>query len=314
MKKLLIICGPTATGKTNLGLALAKKFKGQIISADSRQVYQGLDIGTGKDLPKGIKKHTDGHYLINNIKVWGYDLVKPDQDFSVAHFVKFTTSRLKAIWQVGELPIIVGGTGLYLKAITKPLETITVPANQKLRQKLNKLSVSKLQTKLKKLDPNKFKSMNHSDQLNPRRLIRAIEIQKGQSQKDSPSGTVLFETDQLWIGLKTDKKILDTQIEKRVNKRLKAGAQQEVKHLIKQGYSFDLPSMSAMGYKQWQLFFEKKHNLDQVRQFWITAEKQYLRRQLTWFNSQSNINWFDINDSNFQKKVARTLSDWYTNH
>ena len=310
MKKLLIICGPTATGKTSLGLKLAQKYRGQIISADSRQVYKGMDIGTGKDLPKGTKQKKDGHYLINKIKVWGYDLVKPDQDFSVSHFIKFAIPRIKKIWTEGQLPIIVGGTGLYLKALTQPIDTLNVPANQKLRDSLELLSIEKLQQKLKKLSLNKFQSMNHSDQHNPRRLIRAIEIQK--SKRVRSLGPDPLKADQLWLGLKTDKKILDQRIKTRVLKRIKVGAQAELESLIKAGYSWNLPSLSAMGYKQWQEFFENNLSLDKLTQTWELAEKQYFRRQLTWFNKQPNINWFDITNKSFPNKVVKRVSDWYT--
>ncbi len=309
MKKLLIICGPTATGKTSLGLKLASLFNGQIISADSRQVFKGMDVGTGKDLPNNVKKAKDGHYLINRIKVWGYDLVTPNQEFSVAHFIDFAVPRIKKIWALGELPIVIGGTGLYLKALTQPFDTISIPVNQKLRLKLNKLTIPKLQQRLKKINPAKFKTMNHSDQHNPRRLIRAIEIktQKGLTLESDPLKANFF-----WVGLKANKKILDAFIEKRVNQRITAGAQAEVKALIKKGYLWDLPAMSAMGYKQWRPLFEKKTNLDKVKQTWILSEKQYLRRQLTWFKSQKNINWFDISKTNFAKTVVTKVQSWYT--
>jgi tRNA dimethylallyltransferase len=310
MNKILIICGPTATGKTNLALKLAKKFNGQLISADSRQVYQGMDIGTGKDLPVNAKKHKDGHYLIDQIKVWGYDLVKPDQDFSVAHFVAFTKDRIKKIWRQGSLPILVGGTGLYLKAIVKPIDTLNIPADPKLRSSLNHLSVLKLQARLKNLNPIHFKQMNHSDQLNPRRLIRAIEVhtQKGQILKSDP-----FITDSLWIGLKATKTSLDKKVKERVIKRLQAGAQEEVKTLFKAGYTFDLPSMSATGYQQWQPYLQNKISLEAVKESWFTAERQYLRRQLTWFNRQPHLHWFNISKLNYQKLVASQVQSWYTN-
>jgi tRNA dimethylallyltransferase len=309
MNKILIICGPTATGKTNLGLKLAKRFNGQIISADSRQVYQGMNIGTGKDLPIKAKKNQDGHYLIKGVKVWGYDLVKPNQDFSVAHFVEFAHLRIKKIWQEGGLPILVGGTGLYLKAVIRPINTINIPANPRLRSNLNRLDISKLQTKLKTINPDRFKQMNLSDQLNPRRLIRAIEVhlQKGQTLRPDS-----FITDTLWVGLKATKTLLDKKVEERVIKRLKAGAQTELKKLLESGYSFDLPSMSAMGYQQWQPFFNQKINLGELKHSWVTNEKQYLRRQLTWFNRQPHLHWFDISKPNYQKLVASQVQSWYT--
>lgn len=313
MKKLLIVCGPTATGKTSLSLKLAKKFNGQIISADSRQVYKGMDIGTGKDLPKNAVQKKDGHYLLNNIKLWGYDLVTPDQDFSLAHFSKFARPLIKKIQSQNQLPILVGGTGLYLKAITNQIKTLNIPPNPTLRLKLEKLSTQKLVEKLKQLNLSKYNSMNHSDQLNPRRLIRAIEIHSSKnSKKVSPKRTDLFETNNLWIGLKASKDIMDRRIEARVKKRLKAGAQKEVKTLLEDGYSFDLPSMSAMGYQQWQPFFNQQSNLDKVRLSWEKAEKQYLRRQLTWFNKNKKINWFDVTVNNYYLEVVRKITPWYT--
>jgi len=297
MRKLLIICGPTATGKTGLGLKLAKKFAGQIISADSRQIYIGMDIGTGKDKPK------------SGPKIHGYDLIKPDQDFSLAHFVNFARPLIKKLHQQNQLPILVGGTGLYLKALTQPFKTINIKPNLKLRRRLNKLSVKQLQTQLKKLDPDRFSSMNHSDQHNPRRLIRAIEIAQSSPPRSIPRAN--FNT--FWIGLTAKKTLLDKRIVKRVNQRLVQGAEQEVKALIKAGYSWDLPSMSAMGYQQWQPYFAHQATLDQVKQAWITAEQQYLRRQLTWFKKQPQIHWFDITDKHLFTKVARQVKAWYTN-
>lgn len=314
MNKLLIICGPTATGKTNLGLKLAKKFKGQIISADSRQVYKGMDIGTGKDLPQNLSQQKDGHYLINNIKVWGYDLVKPDQEFSLVHFINFAKPLISTIQSQNQLPILAGGTGLYLKAITANLATAHIPPNPKLRLSLAKLTVKELQVKLKKLNSTHFNQMNHSDQLNPRRLIRALEISKKSKRARylRPDHFEDFKVNTLWLGLKANRKTLVAKITKRVDQRIKAGAQKEVETLIKSSYSFNLPAMSAMGYRQWQPFFNQEIDLNQVRLAWIQAEKQYLHRQLTWFKSNCQINWFDITTSDYHQRVVRKVTNWYT--
>jgi len=309
MNKLLIICGPTAVGKTNLGLKLAQKFNGQIISADSRQVYQGMDIGTGKDLPKNAKKHPSGYYLINNIKLWGYDLVKPDQEFSLAHFIIFAQKTITKIQSQNQLPIIVGGTGLYLKAITQSLDTVNIPPSPQLRRQLNKKSVLELQTILKKNNSKRFQVMNHSDQHNPRRLIRAIEISQSAIK---PKKSSLNRFDVLWLGLKAPLNVLDQRIKFRVDQRISQGSQQEVVKLINQGYSFKLPSMSAMGYKQWQSFFAGKDDLKKVKETWITAEKQYLRRQLVWFARNPKINWFNITKADYQKHIAKQIKAWYT--
>jgi len=295
MNKLLIICGPTATGKTSLAATLSKEFqtkadrtmadKTELISADSRQVYKGMDIVTGKDKPKGIIIH-------------GLDLVKPDQDFSVAHFVKFTRPIIAKLHKKNVLPILVGGTGLYLDAIVKPIQTISIPPDQHLRQTLEKLDINQLQSTLKSINFKHFKNMNHSDQNNPRRLIRAIEITHSHHLQ---GGTLKVNYDVLWVGLKASKIILNKRIKERVVKRLKRGALKEKQLLQSKGYSKNLPSMSSIGYK----------HLPDIKA-WIKAEQQYARRQLTWFNKNSKINWFDITKPDFNKSVVSLVSSWYT--
>ncbi|MFC1627124.1 tRNA (adenosine(37)-N6)-dimethylallyltransferase MiaA [Patescibacteria group bacterium] len=287
MNKLLIICGPTAIGKTSLAANLAKKFKGELISADSRQVYQGMDIVTGKDKPKGVVIH-------------GLDLVKPDQEFSVAHFVKFALPLINKLHQAKVLPIVVGGTGLYLKALTQSIDTINTPPNKKLRKQLEKLTTKQLQSELKQLNPQRFNKMNHSDQHNPRRLIRAIEVASTFTNLQGQALKVNFNT--LWIGLTTSKSKLNQRIEDRVKKRIKQGAFKEKQRLLKQGYDLTLPSMSGIGYK----------HLPDV-QAWTKAEQQYATRQMTWFKKQPHIHWFDIKNNQYFKKVVTIATDWYTN-
>ena len=317
-KPLLIVCGPTATGKTELALKLAKKFSGEIISADSRQVYRGMDIGTGKDLPLLARKQISAfkyqqrpipYYLINNIKVWGYDLVEPDQDFSLSHFVNVVQIVIDQLWQQSKLPLLVGGTGLYLKGITEPLTTIGYPPNQELRQRLAKQSVKQLQTALRKISPSRFESMNRSDRHNPRRLIRAIEI--AVSHQPSPP-QFKTQTDVFWLGLTAPLKVLDQRVDKRIDKRIELGVQEEISSLINQGYGWDLPAMSAIGYQQWRTFFSGKLDLAETIQSWRQAEKKYLRRQLTWFKKNPLINWFDIIENNYQQHIAKQVAAWYT--
>ena len=283
MTKILIICGPTATGKTKLAVSLAKQFSGKIISADSRQVFRGMDIVTGKDRPQGVE-------------IYGYDLVKPDEDFSVAHFIKYARTLINQI----RFPIIVGGTGLYIDSLTNPPQTLSIRPNWELRKKLEKKSIRELQLQLKKLDPHRWWSMNRSDQQNPRRLIRAIEVAKFQQGPAFPSERPdLNKYDISWIGLTAPKEILDQRITKRVKARIKAGAIKEWQQLKKK-YHPNLPSMSAIGYAQ----------LPDIAA-WIKAEQQYARRQLTWFKANSDIHWVDIATS-FTAKVAKLIKSWYT--
>lgn len=278
MIKILIICGPTATGKTALAAALAKKFNGELISADSRQVYKGMDIVTGKDRPQGVKIH-------------GLDLVRPDEEFSVAHFVGYARALINQINKKGKLSIIVGGTGLYLKSLISPPETLSVKPDWRLRRDLEQKSVKQLQFQLKKLNSAKWQAMNHSDQLNPRRLIRAIEVEKSHQGPALPAArTDLFNS--LWIGLTENKKTLDKKIADRVKARIKAGAIKEWQKL-KSKYSSSLPSMSGIGYRQ----------LPDVTA-WIRAEQQYARRQLTYFKKIRPIHW--------NADVVKQVAAWYT--
>lgn len=169
MNKLLIITGPTATGKTTLGIQMAKKYNGEIISADSRQVYMGRDIETGKD---------------RSFPQWGIDIASPNEKFNVSAFVAYARDKIKDISDRGKLPIIVGGTGLYIKELLNPSPTLGIAPNEKLREKLSLLTTVQLQTELKQINLAKWITMNMSDQNNPRRLIRAIEIS---SLKNIPS-------------------------------------------------------------------------------------------------------------------------------
>ena len=142
IKRLLVVCGPTSSGKTNLALHLAKLFDGELISADSRQVYSKMDIGTGKDLPPSSrlyfssKSSLPSYYLINGCKIWGLDLVSPNEEFNVSRYLKITNRVIKNLWQRRKLPILVGGTGLYIKAVIDGIPTSSVPKDSKLRKKL----------------------------------------------------------------------------------------------------------------------------------------------------------------------------------
>ena len=350
MKQLLIICGPTATGKTALALHLAKKFGGELISADSRQVYRGMDIGTGKDIDQkskiknqneklnpsftsplikgrrgGVnKKFTVGFRNKDEVPIWLVDIVEPDYVFNVGEFKQLAEAVIQDIWQRGKLPIIVGGTGLYVRALLRPWDGIFIPPNASLRQKLDKLTVEELQTELKKNTSEKFESMNHSDRFNPRRLVRAIEVEewKKQNVHNSPlpslilregfpplrlrGGQGALRTDNLLIGLTAPPDELFHRIDARVDERMK------------QGYSWEKPAMSGLGYREWEPFFEnsepKSQNsklISEIIERWKLDEKQYAKRQLTWFKKEAGIEWFDITSTDYQKRVIEMVDKWY---
>ncbi len=278
MKKLLIITGPTATGKTKLGIELAKEFNGEIISADSRQVYKYLDIGTGKDL-----KHFQ----------WGLDLVLPNEPFSVFDWVEYTNKILKNIWSRNKLPIIVGGTGQYIKELLHPSETLNIPPNFELRSKNYELG--ELQNKLQKINPEKWERMNDSDRKNSRRLIRAIEVA---GKIASPASPDRNDMDSLVIGLTAPLEYLYKKIDERVEERINLGIEKEKEKLKKMGYFPDAFGYREMGVEEW-----KNH------------EHQYAKRQLAYLKKYlSEIEWFDISHDESKAKIRQVFSRWRGNN
>ena len=171
---MLVIFGPTATGKTDLAIRLARKFNGELISADSRQVYKNLDIGTGKvSFSSNVEKH-EGYWIVDGVKIHGFDLIEPGQNFSASDFIKFAKTTMIQIIKTGKLPIIVGGTGFYINALIGGLDSVGIAPNPNLRSQLEKLSTATLFQKLAKINPSRANSMNESDRANPRRLTRPI--------------------------------------------------------------------------------------------------------------------------------------------
>lgn len=324
MKNLLIISGPTATGKTSLAFNLAKKFDGELISADSRQVYKGMDVVTGKDLDK-------------EVKTWLLDVAEPNQPFTGADYQRLAWQAIEDIWKREKLPIIVGGTGFYIKALLDGIGTMGVKPDYKLREELNLLTVYELGKRLAKADSKRWERMNESDRKNPRRLIRAIEIamdkhnsghyftrQHKSSKNITPVkgkqnqlyihlNTVLYlsNIDFLWVGLKADFKTLYKKIDKRVDERLQMGAVEETKQLAKK-YGWDIPSMTGQGYRELRGFVEGEITLDKAAARWTFAEHEYARKQMTWFKKDKRIVWVDISAKDFKSKVEQLVEQWYT--
>jgi tRNA dimethylallyltransferase len=316
LNKLLIICGPTATGKTSLGLTLAKKFDGEIVSADSRQVYQGMDIGTGKDLPKGAKMEFQnsklGFYTVEGIKLWGYDLVSPKDEFSVSKYLKFAGKAITDIEKRGKLPILVGGTGLYIKGVVDGIPTVDIPRNKKLRKNLEKFSADELYEQLSQIDSIRAGAMNSSDKKNPRRLVRAVEVaiwMIDNSKKDLSQNKETFDT--LFIGLTAPTGFLDEKIGKRVDARIDNGFGEEVKKLLNSGVDWNDQSMMSLGYRQWRDFIEGAVEESTAVSEWKKEERKYARRQMVWLKRDGRINWFDIRDGQYPKKVENLVKTWY---
>jgi tRNA dimethylallyltransferase len=315
--KLLVICGPTATGKTQLGVNLAKKFGGEIVSADSRQIYKGMDIATGKDLPSEAKFHSVlgktkfgiGYYLFDRVPVWMLDVVLPNHPFSVADFHEIAHGIIENIWRRGKLPIIVGGTGLYIKAMIDGIETLGIPPNPQLRMAYTGKSVQELFDILFHLNPETANKLNNDDRQNKRRLIRKIEIAQA-GVKITKKMKEWRNLDVLCFGLVISSQKLYERINRRIDEWVKGGAVEEVGKLLAMGYSWNLPAMSGIGYRQWRPYFEGKTDLSQVLQKWKFDEHAYARRQMTWFKKDKRIHWFDISGQKWENRVEKLVSWW----
>jgi len=315
MSKVLIICGPTATGKTSFGLEVANKFNGELISADSRQVYTGMDIITGKDIPSRSqtsisnliwRNHPLKYYDISGIKVWLYDIINPDEPFNVSFWKECADLVIADIQKRDKLPIVVGGTGLYLKSLTQSLSQITLPPNPKLRANLAGKSAEYLYDYLNQLNPLSSAKINDSDRKNPRRLIRAIEISIANNKVTKTHGNneTMQKFNNLLICLSAPKEFLYTRIDRRVDDRISQGATQEAGNMLEK-YDSNLPSMTSSGYRA----FLDPNPIEK----WKTLEHQYTRRQITWFKKQPDTHRFDISIPDWQSDAFSLISDWYNN-
>jgi len=289
LPKLVVLLGPTASGKTGWSLQIAKQFQGEIISADSRQIYKKMDIGTAKPLGEwrwnGVRKT----FFVDDIPHHLVDFIEPGEYFNVAEFRDRAIKYCKLAYKQNRLPIIVGGTGLYISALIDNWSIPRVPPNRKLRHSLQEKDEQELLALLQNLDP---LTAQNIDSHNKRRIIRALEvcILTGEPfSRQRKIGETLFTV--LQIGVEVERSILYQRIEERTDTMMKLGLLKEVELLARKKYGWNLPSMNGIGYREFKEYFEKKITLDQAIAKLKRHTKQFARRQITWFRHDSRIQW-----------------------
>jgi len=291
MSHLVTIVGPTAVGKSQLAMKLAQALDGEIVNADSRQVYRFMDIGTAKPSPEELSLVP--HHLI--------DIVNPDEDFSLAQYHKLASEAISEIQSEDKLALLVGGSGQYVWSVVEGWEIPQVLPDQKLRRRLEEQADKEggqvLYRELLRVDPVAAKKISPH---NVRRVIRALEVYQSTGipfsrlkRKDFPP----FKT--LIIGLTTDRKKLYRRIDLRVDDMIERGLVAEVEKLFSLGYGLNLPAMSGIGYKQIGLFLGGRLGLAEAIQQMKFATHRFVRHQYAWFQlPDSRIRWFDISSDN----------------
>jgi tRNA dimethylallyltransferase len=299
LRKILVILGPTASGKTKVSLEIADILKGEIISADSRQIYRFMDIGTAKPVLEERKRIP--HHLI--------DIVNPDEYFSAADYSTKTREAVKDVLGRGKEPIIVGGSGLYLRALVKGI-FMGPGRDEKLRselkEKAEKSGVESLYKELEQKDPEAAKKIG---QHNLVRIIRALEVYELTGKKISDlqkNGEYPSEEyDFIKIGLELDRERLYQRIEQRVEQMIKAGLVEEVKSLKEKRYDLRFAPLRTFGYKEIFQYLDGKMSLDEAKEKIKLETRHYAKRQITWFKKEEEIFWLDAEKENLRDEILR---------
>ncbi|MFC1991866.1 tRNA (adenosine(37)-N6)-dimethylallyltransferase MiaA [Chloroflexota bacterium] len=300
MNLLVAIVGPTAAGKSQMAIRLAQQFDGEIVSADSRQVYRFMDIGTAK--PSQQELSLVPHQLV--------DIKNPDEDFSLAQYQQIAYQSIDDIQQRHKLPLLVGGSGLYVRAVLEGWKIPEVAPDLELRKKFEEKAdrgeTDELYRELMETDP---AAARRIDPRNVRRLIRALEVSRytgapvSQLQnKQAPPFDILI------IGLTAERKELYRRIDQRVDKMIEQGLVEEVKKLVDMGFGMDLPAMSGIGYKQIGAFLKGEMTLESAIGQIKTETHRFVRRQYNWFRlTDDRIKWFDIT-TDFKAEITGLVS------
>lgn len=303
MNKIVAICGPTAVGKTAYSIEIAKKFDGEIVSCDSMQLYKYMDIGSAK--PSLDELNQVKHHLIG--------IVDPSEMFSVAKYKELANDAIDDIISRGKLPIIAGGTGLYLDALLFDLDFAAEPSDDNLRDELYKIAEEKgnleLHAILNECDPDSAKRIHPN---NVRRVVRAIESAKsGNKLKDFAKDLSLNDKYEfILIGLRRDREELYDRINRRVDVLVKEGLFEEVKMLREMGLSESDISMKGIGYKEVLAYFDGEYDLETAIDTIKKNTRHFAKRQITWLKRYDDMKWFDLSESKDDKDSIREIITW----
>ena len=301
-KNIVIIAGSTASGKTKLGIELAKRINGEVVSADSMQIYKYMDIGSAKptiDEMQGIP-----HHMI--------DVVTPDVEFSVALYRKMAVECIDDIINRGKVPIVVGGTGLYINSLTHPLNFTETAKDEEYRNYLQTIAEEKgneyVHEMLKDVDIDSYNKLHPNDL---KRIIRALEVYKNtgkpisEYQRESKQRDIEFNL--AFIGLTMDRAKLYDRINKRVDLMFEMGLVDEVKKLKEMGYNKEMTSMQGIGYKEVFDYLDGYFTLDEIKDIIKQSTRRYAKRQLTWFRREDRIYWVNLDEFDSFKEVLENI-------
>lgn len=298
---LFILIGPTAIGKTQLSIALAKRMNGEIISADSMQIYKYMNIGSAKisyDEMQGVP-----HYLL--------DIIYPDEDFTVANFKEMANRYIIDINKYNKLPMVVGGTGLYINSLVYDLKFTKVAPDYNIRNRLENYSNEYLYKELEKIDKISYEKISINDR---KRIIRALEIYevtgKSMSEYNKDFRKPREDINLVMIGLSMDRSKLYNRINKRVDLMIEDGLIEEVKSLLSMGYTKDLVSMQGIGYKEIISYLHGEITLEESIELIKRGTRNYAKRQFTWFKRDDRIKWIDIDNYSSIEELVEYIVDY----
>lgn len=300
-KPLIVIVGPTAVGKTDVSILVARRLDGEIVSADSMQIYKFMNIGTAKPTPEEMKDVK--HHMI--------DIVEPWKEFSVAQFQRQARSCIEGIHSRGKLPIVVGGTGLYINSLTFDLDFANTVSDPRFRAELQKLARERgkeyLYEWLVRVDPDTAKRLHINDL---RRIIRALEVYRCSGKPMSEYNTGMREAvpyNLVIFGLTMPREELYRKIEKRVDRMMDEGLVDEVKGLLARGCTREMVSMQGLGYKEVIGYLEGEYTLSEAVELLKRNTRRFAKRQFTWFKRDDRIIWIDISEIGDKEEIANSI-------